>query len=246
MSIQAPTRTGFEKWQDGLARAVGDAKWNAYDCEVEMAVGEFNRHLGGTSGYRPLDWQLIKAMLWTESGAEHAEWKVKPMQIGVAGDPGLMALLSGKEGGELIIPPTWSGLLTAGSVRSMPSHNIRAGIAYLLMRMANFEHKSVAAEDGQIHEVTVKAGDSFDKIAKAQGTTIDVLKQLNPSGSVLRVGQVLKYKKASVRRVITGWRHINTASIAQRYNGGGDPNYAKKLDYALTLIRKGKAAACPQ
>ena len=30
---------------------------------------------------------------------------------------------------------------------------------------------------------------------------------------------------------------MSTALIAQRYNGGRDPNYGKKLDYALTLVR---------
>jgi hypothetical protein len=56
----------------------------------------------------------------------------------------------------------------------------------------------------------------------------------------------LKYRKASVQKVIASWRHISTTSIAQRYNGGGDPNYAKKLDYALSLVREGKAALCSQ
>src|SRR5258708_7120541 len=81
MAVQAPAKTGFEKWQDGINKAVGDAKWNVYDCEIQRAVIEFNRHLIGTAGFGSLDWQLIKALLWTETGAENAEWKVRPMQI---------------------------------------------------------------------------------------------------------------------------------------------------------------------
>ncbi|WP_454764001.1 LysM peptidoglycan-binding domain-containing protein [Cupriavidus campinensis] len=166
------------------------------------------------------------------------------MQIGVRGDPGLASFLSGKEGGDLIVTPAWKGRLTMQSARAMPTHNIRAGIGYLLMRMAIFEFRSMACADSRVYETTVKAGDSFDKIGKMQGTTIDNLKKLNPHVVMLRPGQILKYQKASHQRVITGWRVISTASIANRYNGGGDPNYVKKLDVALTLARNGSVALC--
>ncbi|MFT8891879.1 MAG: LysM domain-containing protein [Acetobacter papayae] len=246
MAVQAPPKTGFELWQDGINKAVGDAKWNAWDCEIQMAVNEYNRHLSGKSGYFSLDWQLIKAMVWVETGANNSEWNTKPMQIGVVGDPGMIAFLSGKEGGDLILPLALKGRLTTGSVRTIPAHNIRAGIGYLLMRMANFEYQSTLGSDTKIYEITVKSGDSLDKIAKAQGSTVDTLRKLNPTAVVLRPGQVLKCQKASMQRVITSWRRISTALIAQRYNGGGDINYAKKLDYALSLIRKGKVALCAQ
>jgi hypothetical protein len=39
---------------------------------------------------------------------------------------------------------------------------------------------------------------------------------------------------------------VTTTMIAQRYNGGGDPNYAKKLDFALEQVRKAKGVACTQ
>lgn len=246
MAVQAPPKTGFDKWQEGIDKAVGDARWNSWDCEIQRAVNEYNRHLSGTASYTPLDWQLIKAMVWVETGANSPEWNAKPMQIGVAGDPGMTSLLSGNEGGDLILPPDWKGKLTPGSVRTIAAHNIRAGIGYLLMRMANFEYRSALGADTKVYEITVKPGDCLDKIAKAQGSTVDTLKKLNPTAAVLRPGQVLKYQKASVQRVIASWRHISTTLIAQRYNGGGDPNYAKKLDYALSLVRKGKAALCAQ
>ena len=244
MATQSPPRTGFEKWQDGINKAVGDAKWNSWDCEIQTAINEYDRHLSGTAGYLPLDWQIIKAMTWVESGANHAEWKSKPMQIGVTGDPGMASLLSSQEGGDLILPPAWKGRLTAGSVRTIPAHNIRAGIGYLLMRMASFEYRSTLAADTKIYQVTVKPGDSLDKIAKVQGSTVEVLQKLNPTAGALRPGQVLVYQRASVQRAITSWRRISTALIAQRYNGGGDPLYAKKLDHALSLVREGKAALC--
>ncbi|WP_332309426.1 LysM domain-containing protein [Burkholderia ubonensis] len=127
---------------------------------------------------------------------------------------------------------------------SAPQHS--RGVGYLLMKMANYEYRSIPAADSRIYEVVVKPGDNLDKIAKAQGSTVDTLKKLNPMTTVLRPGQVLKYHKASVQRVITSWRSISTTSIAQRYNGGGDPNYATKLDYVLLALRQGKTATCEQ
>jgi hypothetical protein len=118
MATAVQQKSGFEKWKDDIAKAVGDARWDSHDCEIRVAVGEFNRHLNGVAGYSPLDWQIIKAMVWTESGAAHAEWHTKPMQIGVPGDPGLASFLSGKEGGDLILPAGWKGKLTVASVRT--------------------------------------------------------------------------------------------------------------------------------
>ena len=209
-----------------------------------MAVNEFNHHLAGKAGYFPPHWQLVKAMAWVETGAASDKWMSNLMQIGVLTDPGLNALLSGNEGGSLILPPAWQPRLTTSSVRTIPSHNIRAGIGYLLMKIATFAIKSVPDADTKIYEISVKAGDSLDKIAKVQGSTIEVMKRLNPTAHVLRPGQILKYQKASIKKVIVSWKHITTSSIATYYNGGGDSLYAKKLDYALTVIRKGKAAVC--
>lgn len=243
MTTATKPKSGFEKWQDGLNKAVDNAEWDVYDCNIQTAVNAFNRHLAGTAGYFPLDWQLIKAMMWVETGAGKDLWKSNPMQIGMPGDPGLRALLSDKEGGHLIVPPSLQPGLNVVSATSMPTYNIRAGIGYLLMRMANFEIKSVPDADTKTYEVTVKAGDSFDRIAKVQGSTIESLKKLNPTAHVLRPGQVLKYQKAAMKKVIVRWKHLTTSSIAIRYNVG-DPLYAKKLDYALLLMRKGKVMAC--
>jgi hypothetical protein len=209
-----------------------------------MIVGEYNVHLQATAGYRPLDWRLIKAMLWTETGANNPEWKTKPMQIGVRGDPGMDVLLSGKEGADLILPPASKGRMTAGTIRSIPSHNIRAGVGYLLVKMAYYEYQSVVSSAATLEEVTVKAGDSLEKIARAHRSTAEILAKLNPDVQTLRAGQLLKCQPGSVKRVITGWRQLTPVVIAQRYNGGGDPTYAAKLDFAMDLIQKGKEATC--
>ena len=240
----ASPKTGFEKWRDGLGTAVKDKKWNAWDCEIQKVVNEYNRHLSNTAGYIPLDWQVIKAILWVETGANHPEWNIKPMQIGVEGDPGLRSFLISDEGGDMILPPGLKGILTMGSSRAIPEYNIRAGVGYLLMRLANFEYLIVLDSDDKVYEVAVKTGDSLDRIARTHGSAIGILRTLNPTANVLRPGQIFKYQKSSVQRVITSWRHITTTLIAQRYNGGGDPNYAKKLDHALTLVREKAVPLC--
>lgn len=243
--MQTKDKSGFELWQDGLEKGTKDPKWSVYYCEIKAALGEFSRHLSKTSNFRTFDWRLIKSMLWVETGAASPEWKTRPMQIGVPGDPGLASLLSGIEGGELILPPTWKNRLTKATVRSLPSHNIRAGIAYLLMRLAVFDTKSVidSKSNGQ-YKVTVQAGGSLAKIAKSEGSTIEILKSLNGPSSVLRKGQILIVQKGSMTRVVSSWRTVSTTMIAQRYNGGGDPSYAKKLGYAFSLIKNGKETTC--
>ena len=97
-----------------------------------------------------------------------------------------------------------------------------------------------------VREVAIKSGDTLTKVAKAQGTTIEILRKMNPGTAILREGEMLNYQKGAVQRVIVGWRPFTSTMIARRYNGGGDIYYAKKLDYALDVIRKGKEAVCKQ
>lgn len=235
-------RSGLENWEDGIDKA--DENWDAYDCEIRSAVGEYDRHLSRTPGHVPLDWRIIKAMLWVETGAKVVDWRVKPMQIGNDGDPGMMALLGDREGGELIIPPSLRAGLSVSTVQATPVNNIRAGIGYLLMRMASFAFRTVPDADTRIYEVTAQAGDSIEKIAKARGSTPELMKKLNPSVHMLKRGEVLKYQKASVRKVITGWKSITPSGIATYYNAGGDALYVQKMNYALAAVRRRTATAC--
>ncbi|MGJ7529156.1 LysM peptidoglycan-binding domain-containing protein [Variovorax sp. GB1P17] len=234
-------QSSLEKWEIGIDRA--DADWDIYDCQIQSVVDEYNRHLSNSQGYVPLDWKVIKSMLWVETGAGSFEWKSKPMQIGNRNDPGLASLLLGNEGGDLIIPPSMRPYMSIEGVKAQPLQNIRAGVGYLLMRMANYAFKSVADADAGIYEITAKQGDNLDRIAKAQGSTADVMKKLNPSSHIVRAGDVLKYQKASIKRVITGWSALSAGGIAQRYNHG-DPAYAKKLQYAAQALSRRGDVAC--
>ena len=235
----AKVRSSYEMWQDTIATSMKDLQWHSYDCDLQRIVATFNRHLSGKGGYFPLDWRLIKAIIWTESGGpKQRAWRNNPMQIGNSGDPGLAALLSGKEGGDLIMPDDLKRALTTTSVRSSAQMNISAGVAYLLMRMARFDIATVPdGKDQKVYEVVVTAGDSLEKIARTNGTTIGMLKKLNPGTSILKPGQTLKYQKAAIQKIIVGWDMVTTSTIAKRYNVG-DPAYAKKLNYCLAVMHK--------
>jgi hypothetical protein len=235
----AKTRSSYELWQDTIDTSLKDPRWHLYDCDLQRIVAEFNRHLSGKGGYFPLDWRIIKAMVWTESGGpNNPAWHNNPMQIGNSGDPGLAALLSGKEGGDLIMPAEIKRTLTTTSVRSSPQMNIIAGIAYLLMRLARFDIATIPDnKDHKVYEVLVKPGDSLDKVARANASTVDTLKKLNPGAFFLKPGQTLKYHKAAIQKIIVGWNMVTTSTVAARYNVG-DPAYAKKLNYCLATMRK--------
>lgn len=235
----ATQKSPYEKWQDGINASKTDARWDEYDADIKSATTEFNVYLANTKGYATLDWKLIKAMVWTESGGPDATmWKIRAMQIGNPGDPGLDSLLSDKEGGDLILSPLLKTQITKASANT-PSVNIRAGIGYLLMRAATYATASVEdAIDKKITEIEVKAGDNPSKIAAANHSTLDMLKKLNPqllSGS-LHIGQKVKVQKASMKKGITGWATINTQFAATKYNVG-DSFYRQKLDYCISIMK---------
>lgn len=233
----------YEQWLQGIKNSSGDPAWDDYDCDIQAAVNEYNRHLGTTTGFSPLDWHFVKAMLWTETGGANPEWKKKPMQIGVPGDAGMMAFLGNKEGGEQITPPKIRAMLSSDSIRTNSAHNIRGGIGYMLMRMARFANLSVREPGSRVLEVKVGPGDSLDKIASANSSTLEVVRELNPRLNVLHKGDIVKVQKASTQKVITGWRQITANAVMDRYNGNRDVRYADKVNVCLTYL-KDKDAKC--
>ncbi|WP_196933751.1 LysM peptidoglycan-binding domain-containing protein [Pseudacidovorax intermedius] len=115
---------------------------------------------------------------------------------------------------------------------------------YRLMRLARFGFKSGVDPGANVYAVTVKAGDSLERIARREGSTVEHLKRLNAGALVLRPGQVLKCQKATTRRVIVGWIAMRASTVATYYNAGGDSHYASKLDYAWATVRRRRAALC--
>jgi len=54
----------------------------------------------------------------------------------------------------------------------------------------------------------------------------------------------LKYRKAAMRKVITGWKPMTTANVGRLYNTKAPDTYAKKLDHALATIQQVKEPVC--
>jgi hypothetical protein len=236
---------GIKLWIKDIddALAGNPATWDEYDACIKDAVHEFNWHLRVTTHYPTLDWKVIKAMLWVESGAWRSAWKTRPMQIGNPSDKGLDDLLVvRKVQGKLVIPDKFQAGITQSAARSDPETNIRAGIAYLLLQMAKFEERDFVTSGSQVYDVTVGEGDSFSTIAKLEGSVHGVLQKLNPaiSPKKLQPGQTIKCQKATRRIVIVGWDPgFNSLTIiANKYNGvgdkGGDRNYTIKLEHIDT------------
>ena len=244
-AIQPNASRLSQPWRTYIDSAIDDPRWHEWDCDIQTIVNDYNQHLADTPGYQALDWQLIKALAWVESGGGSSEWHRKPLQIGVAHDPGLGALLSGHEGGDLILPAHYQKNLTAQSARTKPQDNIRAGVGYLLMRLAKFEQQHQVHPSRQPQEVVVKKGDSFALLAKKHGSTVAHLQALNPHIKTLQPGQTLQVQPARLQKIISGWRAPTSAALQERYNGFGDRNYAQKLDYVLPRIQQGTAATCP-
>lgn len=237
------TKSRYVLWQETIDQSLTDKRWNDYDCDIKRVVTEFDQHLSNQGGYRPLDWRLIKAMIWTESGGpDNRAWKRNPMQIGNPGDPGLRALLSADEGGSLILPPSVAKTLSEVTAHSSPLMNIRAGTGYLLMRLARFATVSVVDKNTKVLGVALRPGDTLTSIARANQSTVDTLKTLNRGITALSPGMTINCQKAVMGKVIVGWDLISTARIAMRYNVG-DLAYARKLNYCLSIMKRSPEGA---
>jgi hypothetical protein len=235
--MSPPQKSAFEMWKDTIDAASKDQAWNGYDAIIQRTVNTYNEHLKSAKGYTALDWKLIKAMLWTESGGPtNRAWNSRPMQIGNPGDPGMAALLGGKEGGELIMPSAIASGLTAETAGKDPEKNIQAGVGYLLMRAASYDRVNVEDLTDPVHEYKVVPGDNLDRIARQNGSTLGELYWLNPGLHTLKVGQVIKLRKAKMTKTITAFKSLDNATVAKLYNTG-DSRYADKLAYCLTKIK---------
>lgn len=230
-----------EAWKRDRNEAKTDNSWHEYDNIIKTSVNVFNRHLKNTPGFKDLDWKIIKAMIWTETGAKRTEWKTKPIQMGVTGDKGLPDLITSKKYSNLIIPDEYRSLLSdTNKIKTNPTYNIRAGIAYLLRRLAKYGENPIDESDKTIYSYKMKR-EIVSKVASRESTSLDVLKSMNPetrNWNHVPEGTILRYRRVKKGLQIIGWRPMSTSSIASNYNGGGDENYAEKLDYCLQIIKE--------
>lgn len=241
-----------EKWKNTYANAGSDARWNAHDTLIQQEVAAYNKKFGKTTGYVPVDWRWIKAMVWVESGGPDAKdgkvWTSRPMQIGNAGDAGMSTLTKREEGSDLVMSDELFVAITQKSKNAVedPNTNIRAGIAYLFTQMMKSEYQSVVDEsDSSTYTHAVRKGETFATIAQHERTTVAELKASNPTINPNRLSlkATLQFRHARTKRQIIGWRTFDFVTIAAQYNGGGDKDYVLKLDYVWKIIAAPPKAA---
>jgi LysM domain len=235
-----------QRWKDTIENAVNNPLWDSYDAHLKSVVTGFNERLKQSPQYSAVPWNLAKAVLWVESGGPvssvgkkliaNPTWLGKVMQIGNKGDPAYDVVLHQRENVKLVID---SSILIEPKIDD-PKTNISFALTYLFQRHISGKRSSVNdLIDRNTYTYSVAPHDTLSKIALRVGTTVDVLERLNPGGTtVLRFKQVLKYNKASIKFVASGWTALNTESISRLYNGGGDPNYKEKLDYVISVFSR--------
>jgi hypothetical protein len=218
-----------------------DSRWSEYDQKIKTEVSTLNKKFAATTpNFKELDWRKVKAMVWVEvqAGPDSDAWKSNPLQIGNAGDPGLPALKEGKEHTDLIVSDELrTKLKQLGKMNA--EIGLKAGVAWLFRKAAKFEHKEVV-DSAASSTYTMKAGDTLEKIARDQGTTIDILMKDNAidaaAAKKLQPGKVLKFRKAHKQWQISGWQDWDQA--IKDYNGGGDPKYLDKVTNEFKKIAR--------
>ncbi len=218
-----------------------DARWNDYDETIKAEVAFYNQKFNRTSGFVPLDWRVVKAMVWTEVLAgpkgNSEQWQNFPMQIGrFSADLGYSAVKSGGENSDLIASNELRQQISADVTGK---NNVKAGIAYLYsiaIRNKVVRREAIDYSRIEIYTVQKTDRDGLAGIAGRLGTTVEnVVKNsalVNPAK--LDVGQTLKYQKAHVERLIEGWN--DWTETVNKYNGGGDPIYLEKFNRAYQII----------
>jgi hypothetical protein len=118
--------------------AVRDPGASQYDVLIQRELLDYSQRLG-TTGLPFINWNLIKAMVLVESGGpKNLAWRGRAMQIGNPNDKGYAALVAGEGASEQVMSDSLKKDLKTGNINT-PELNIRAGIAYLLVRLARVE-----------------------------------------------------------------------------------------------------------
>lgn len=219
------------KWTATIDAALSDSAWDDYDEVIKKEVTDYNKRFATT-----IDWKILKAQLWTESGGPNSgAWTTRPMQIGNTGDKAWGVMKAHKEHSNLICSAALTKEIDDGkSSINDPKFNVRVGIAYVLTRVADYGTKIT---DPKEKEYVVKSGDSIEAIAAKIGTTQQNLFDLNPHAKkVIHPGDKLKYQSAAIG--VTSIPVLTPEILQKRYNGNGDSTYAEKIKYCQDVIIK--------
>ena len=219
----------LKQWESNrtFALARNPSLLNFYDPQILTVVSTYNRHLAGVAEYVPLNWEIVKAIAWVETGpdARGTAWSQAPMQIGNPRDLGLRDLLSSPNG-KLILPREYAVMLNLSNVQTSGYLNIMAGTGYLLKIFALFG-KVTSHSSSAIQSRPPAPGLSLHQEVKRRTTDppdFDSLRETWPKSHL----------------AIVGWRPMTLEYIAAHWNAG-DGNYKDKLQFMLDKIRGGTA-----
>ena len=130
-----------QKWKDTMEKGINDPKWDKFVDTIKSEVTAYSLKFPSLAS--KVNWLLIKAMVWNESGGPtNSAWQTRPLQIGNSGDPAYKVLKDASEGSDLIMSEELKKAIDSSSI-DQPELNIKAGIAYLYTRMANTNIVSV-------------------------------------------------------------------------------------------------------
>lgn len=207
-----------------------DERWSVWDDTIKATVNLYNKKFEKSATYNKLDWRLIKAQVWTEvmGGPDLADWDLLPMQIGkFKQDQGFAVVSNGLDHSELVVDATTRDTIKKDHKKA---NNILAGVSYDVHLAAMYKYVEVIDDPtNKEHEL---GKETLTDVAKSLKTTVPILMRLNKlteeSARKLRPGVKLTYQLGHSEWQIVGWRAWNDALKA--YNGGGDPNYMKKIE----------------
>lgn len=230
-------------WKHGLHNALQNpSRWAAHDLTIQRSLDEYRQRLKYTN-IPNIDWELVKVVLWVESGAgeKNLAWFRKPMQIGNLGDAGLDVVFNGREKIDIILPAELRKGITERDVENNPQINIKFGLAYLLNRLCESEITSQPDMESSVFNYEVKPGDSLAGIAKQSDSSVNHIKYINGLISEdIKPNMVLRVQRVITGRKITRWKSINFENISA-YNGAGkgagDSLYKQKLMFAYGILK---------
>jgi hypothetical protein len=136
-----------------------------------------------------------------------------------------------------------SNLLPPMSARSRLLISAR-GVGYLLLRACRLNGPWLPVDNGQTFSDKVRKGDSLDRIAARDHTTVDELRNANPklNPSALKPGAELSFRHMTEYFFLGFVGRVDEARAAATYNNNDVDGYTKKLLYCMWVFQGGAQA----
>jgi len=218
-----------------------DKRYHQHDKDIIEAVDLVNSRLSDrVEDYQPLDPLLVKSMLLQETGAPHdtEAFNRDPMQIANDGDDALDALQSSDIYSRLGLEDLAKDFKRFETIKFVDGRrdysqssgidarsSIFGGTIFLAYKALSFGERTV--NSGEPSTYVVQVGDSLWKIAQAQETTQQTLRDSNKlTTDKIMPGDELVVQPARFEIFLDtlDWEHGVKA-----YNGGGTDGYAKNV-----------------